>query len=240
MNSAARLALILCVVSALSGAVEAATTTFVGNCDDIASHTGSSSQTVVAFGFLQCCSNSLAKGFSYSVATSAGATYTAKVVKSSSNSNTMFGGHCEVHSGGNGCSGSACYLDGLGNYQCNLDDCCWESSADNWCLNVQCRNNDYSSCTFSDFSITFDAHAAPPPPPSSSPPPPPPISSPPPPPSSSPPPPPSPPPPSPPPPPPSPPKSLVVVVESSATRYSVVTALVVSFINLYITMISQR
>eukprot|EP00230_Micromonas_polaris_P009750 CAMPEP_0197116706 /NCGR_PEP_ID=MMETSP1390-20130617/302_1 /TAXON_ID=38833 /ORGANISM="Micromonas sp., Strain CCMP2099" /LENGTH=250 /DNA_ID=CAMNT_0042557923 /DNA_START=112 /DNA_END=864 /DNA_ORIENTATION=+ len=48
------------------------------------------------------------------------------------------------------------------------------------------------------------------------------------------------PPPSPPPPPPSPPKSLVVVVESSATRYSVVTALVVSFINLYITMISQR
>ena len=32
------------------------------------------------------------------------------------------------------------------------------TSADNWCLNVQCRNNDGSACTFSDFSITFDAH----------------------------------------------------------------------------------
>ena len=36
-NGAARLALVLCVASALSMAVEAATTTYVGNCDDIAS-----------------------------------------------------------------------------------------------------------------------------------------------------------------------------------------------------------
>ena len=101
MNGAARLALVLCVASALSGSVEAATTTYVGNCDNIAIfHTGSTDQIVGAFDFLQCCSSSLAKGFSYSVATSAGSTYTAKVVKSSSNINQMFGGHCEVFNGG--------------------------------------------------------------------------------------------------------------------------------------------
>jgi len=44
MNGAARLALVLCVASALSIAVDAATYSYVGNCDDIASHTGSSSQ----------------------------------------------------------------------------------------------------------------------------------------------------------------------------------------------------
>ena len=130
----------------------------MGNCDDIASLTGSSSQTVQAFDFLQCCSSSLAKGFSYSVATNVGTTYTAKVVKSSSNSGTMFGGHCEVYNGGAACSGSACYEDMNGYYQCKLEQCCWEGSADNWCLNVQCRNNDGSACTFNDFSITFDAH----------------------------------------------------------------------------------
>ena len=157
MNGAARLALVLCVASALSRAVEAATTTYVGNCDDIASHTGSSSVTVQAFDFLQCCSSSLAKGFSYSVATYGAATYTAKVVKSSSNSGTMFGGHCEVYNGGAACSGSACDTN-PSYYECNLEQCCWEGSADNWCLNVQCRNNDFSACTFNDFSITFDAH----------------------------------------------------------------------------------
>ena len=83
-NGAARLALVLCVASALSMAVEAETTTYVGNCDDIASHTGSSSQTVQAFDFLQCCSSSLAKGYSYSLrATFPGTIYTANVVKSS-------------------------------------------------------------------------------------------------------------------------------------------------------------
>ena len=155
-NGAARIAFVLCVASALSMAVEAETTTYVGNCDDIASHTGSSSVTVQAFDFLQCCSSSLAKGFSYSVATNVGTTYTAKVVKSSSNSGTMFGGHCEVYNGGAACSGSACNQDGY--YQCNLEQCCWEGSADNWCLNVQCRNNDGTACVFSDFTITFDAH----------------------------------------------------------------------------------
>ena len=102
MNGAARLALVLCVASALSGSVEAATTTYVGNCDNIPIfHTGSSGfETVGAFDSLQCCSSSLAKGFSYSVATSAGSTYMAKVVKSSSNINQMFGGHCEVFNGG--------------------------------------------------------------------------------------------------------------------------------------------
>ena len=35
MNGAARIAFVLCVASALSRAVEAATTTYVGNCDDI-------------------------------------------------------------------------------------------------------------------------------------------------------------------------------------------------------------
>ena len=162
MNGAARLALVLCVASALSGPVEAGTTTYVGNCDDIAYNTGSSSQTVGAFDFLQCCSSSLAKGFSYRVH-GGSTTYTAKVVKSSSNSNQMFGGHCEVYNGGYGCSGSACTRQlEFDPYWCKLDECCWESSADNWCLNVQCRNNDYSSCTFSDFSITFDAHTVPP------------------------------------------------------------------------------
>jgi hypothetical protein len=157
-NGAARLAFVLCVASALSMAVEAETTTYVGYCDDISFLTGSSSQTVQAFDFLQCCSSSLAKGFSYSVATNVGTTYTAKVVKSSSNSGTMFGGHCEVYNGGAACSGSACYEDMNGYYQCKLEQCCWEGSADNWCLNVQCRNNDGSACTFNDFSITFDAH----------------------------------------------------------------------------------
>ena len=158
MNGAARIAFVLCVASALSMAVEAETTTYVGYCDDISFLTGSSSQTVQAFDFLQCCSSSLAKGFSYSVATNVGTTYTAKVVKSSSNSGTMFGGHCEVYNGGASCSGSACYEDMNGYYQCKLEQCCWEASADNWCLNVQCRNNDGSACTFNDFSITFDAH----------------------------------------------------------------------------------
>ena len=160
-NGAARIAFVLCVASALSRAVEAATTTYVGNCDDIASHTGSSSVTVQAFDFLQCCSSSLAKGFSYSVATNVGTTYTAKVVKSSSNSGTMFGGHCEVYNGGGACSGSHCIWEPTGfgtRYYCDRDECCWEGSADNWCLNVQCRNNDGSACTFNDFSITFDAH----------------------------------------------------------------------------------
>ena len=160
-NGAARIAFVLCVASALSMAVEAATTTHVGNCDDIASHTGSSSVTVQAFDFLQCCSSSLAKGFSYSVATNVGTTYTAKVVKSSSNSGTMFGGHCEVYNGGGACSGSHCIWEPTGfgtRYYCDRDECCWEGSADNWCLNVQCRNNDFSACTFNDFSITFDAH----------------------------------------------------------------------------------
>ena len=40
-NGAARLALVLCVASALSMTVEAGPT-YVGNCDDIASHTFSS------------------------------------------------------------------------------------------------------------------------------------------------------------------------------------------------------
>ena len=158
MNGAARIAFVLCVASALSMAVEAETTTYVGYCDDISFLTGSSSQTVQAFDFLQCCSSSLAKGFSYSVATNVGTTYTAKVVKSSSNSGTMFGGHCEVYNGGASCSGSACYEDMNGYYQCKLEQCCWEASADNWCLNVQCRNNDGSACNFKDFTITFDAH----------------------------------------------------------------------------------
>jgi hypothetical protein len=164
MNGAARIAFVLCVASALSMTVEAATTTYVGNCDDIASHTGSASQTVQAFDFLQCCSSSLAKGYIYTVKanpTSAGTTYTAKVVKSSSNSGTMFGGHCEVYNGGGACSGSHCIWEPTGfgtRYYCDRDECCWEGSADNWCLNVQCRNNDGTACVFSDFTITFDAH----------------------------------------------------------------------------------
>jgi len=92
----------------------------------------------------------------------------------------------------------------------------------------------------------FPLPPSPPPPPPPTPPPhatavPPPSPPPPPLPPPPPPPPPSPPPPSPLPPPP-PPNSLISGddYESSATRYSVVTALVVSFINLYITMISQR
>ena len=160
MNGAARIAFVLCVASALSRAVEAATTTYVGNCDDIASHTGSSSQTVQAFDFLQCCSSSLAKGFSYSLRAIPGTIYTAKVVKSSSDSGTMFNGQsglsgyrCEVYNGG--CFGGGCRI---GYYQCSDVRCCWEDSADNWCLNVECLNNDGTACVFSDFTITFDAH----------------------------------------------------------------------------------
>ena len=170
-NGAARIAFVLCVASVLSMAVEAETTTYVGYCDDIAFHTGSSSQTVQASDFLQCCSSSLAKGFSYTVKavpTSAGTTYTAKVIKSSSNSGTMFGSgpgdkapYCAVSYGGFACSGSSCIWEQTGfgtRYYCNRDVCCWEASADYWCLNVECLNNDGTACVFSDFTITFDAH----------------------------------------------------------------------------------
>ena len=159
-NGAARLAFVLCVASALSMAVEAETTTYVGYCDDISFLTGSSSQTVQAFDFLQCCSSSLAKGFSYSLRAIPGTIYTAKVVKSSSDSGTMFNGQsglsgyrCEVYNGG--CFGGGCRI---GYYQCSDVRCCWEDSADNWCLNVECLNNDGTACVFSDFTITFDAH----------------------------------------------------------------------------------